>query len=200
MISLFSVCLLNLFWHLIHLLILLLYLYLISILCKFFHSMKNFEILSPFSFFFFSKTGLLWFSFYNLHSFFPSFFPVFVPLYYHGWYFTLLHLYYTWCISYFLCSDIHLSQFSWTPFTIYLRFFFPTLLSFSLSTSLLAWVYGEWRRSQHLASTLWNTCLRNLSSSFSSEILYHGLVYPNGFLNFALFLGKQDLQSSCPWM
>ena len=53
MISLFSVCLLNLFWHLIHLLILLLYLYLISILCKFFHSMKNFEILSLFSFFFF---------------------------------------------------------------------------------------------------------------------------------------------------
>ena len=53
MISLFSVCLLSLFWHLIHLLILLLYLYLISILCKFFHSMKNFEILSLFSFFFF---------------------------------------------------------------------------------------------------------------------------------------------------
>ena len=36
-----------------------------------------------------------------------------------------------------------MSQFSWTAFTIYLRLFFPILLSFSLSTSLLAWVMGS---------------------------------------------------------
>lgn len=160
MISLFSICLLSLFWHLIHLLILLLCLYLVNILCKFsiaWRILKYFHLY--FSFFFFQDWVPLVFllQFALILSLF-HFFSVFVPLYYHSWYFTLLHLYYTWYISYFLCSDIHVSQFSWTPFTIYLRFFFPTLLSFSLSTSLLAWVYGEWRRSQNLASTLWNTC------------------------------------------
>lgn len=162
MISLFSICLLNLFWHLIHLLILLRCLYLVNILCKFFHSMKNFEILSPlfyFSFFFFSRLGSFGFPFTICTHYFPFSFlfcfcsTILSQLIFYFISSVLYLVYFTFCLLRYTCESILLD----TIHNLFeIIFSYSSKLQFEHFTSCLS--YGEWRRSQHLASTFWNTC------------------------------------------
>lgn len=121
--------------------------------------LKYFHLYFILVFFFFSRLGSFGFPFTICTHYFPLSFlfcfcsTILSQLIFYFISSVLYLVYFTFCLLRYTCESILLD----TIHNLFeIIFSYSSKLQFEHFTSCLS--YGEWRRSQHLASTLWNTC------------------------------------------